>query len=78
MKLINKAQTLLNDLLDTVLRRQWHVRCYWCRWEAHNLNHERFALARGKAHAKNVHQYPYPRIDVCTPDRVYTTWHTRA
>lgn len=79
MKLTNKAQTLLNDLLDTVLRRQWHVRCPHCHWEARNLEHERFAKARGQNHSNNAHHTALI-IAMFTdkPVVIYQTWCTRA
>ena len=55
MKPSNKLQTLLTDLLDKIQRRQWHVDCRLCLWTVRNLEHERFAIARGKAHALNAH-----------------------
>lgn len=63
MKLPNKLQTLLTDLLDTKLRRQWHVTCRECSWEVHNLDHERFAVARGKAHSANAHPGIHQSLD---------------
>lgn len=71
MKLSNKLQTLLNDLRDKIQRRQWHVRCAGCRWEVRNLDHERFALARARAHNTNAHGTPFmtSRMKI---------WHSRA
>jgi len=75
VKLPNKLQTLLTDLMDKALHLRWHVRCEWCRWEARNLEHKRFADARGKLHHANAHGFvgPYQPI----PMRC-NVWHTRA
>lgn len=75
MKHFNKLQTLLTDLLDNVLRRQWHVRCKWCRWTVRNLEHARFAYARGKLHHANAHGFVGPYNPVPAN---YNVWHTRA
>ena len=79
MKPSNKLQTLLTDLRDKIQRRQWHVDCRLCVWTVRNLEHERFALARGKAHTINAHGWPGPvavlRDEFVT---IYEVWHTRA
>lgn len=73
MKLSNKLQTLLTDLRDKLQHRQWHVRCLYCRWEVHNLDHERFARARGKNHHANHHDFD---LYVVAPN--FIVWSSRA
>lgn len=51
----NNLQTLLSDLTDKALRRRYEVSCHLCSWAANGLEHERFAVARGKAHVANAH-----------------------
>lgn len=52
---MNNLQTLLIDLTDKALRRRYEVSCHLCPWHVMDLNHERFAVARGKAHVVNAH-----------------------
>lgn len=77
MKLFNKLQTLLTDLLDKVLVRDWHVRCIVCsRWEVRNLKHRRYAQRRVDNHIWNEHGVDSARIH---PIRVlYRIWSTSA
>lgn len=58
MSTLHKLQTLLTDLRDKIQRRQWHVHCCECHWQVHNLDHERFAIARGKMHSNTAHTIP--------------------
>ena len=55
MKLPNKLQTLLTDLTDKALRRQYHASCEVCHWQVYNLNHLRFAERRAEMHFRNAH-----------------------
>lgn len=71
MSTLHKLKTLLTDLRDKALRRQWHVRCLHCTWEVHNLEHARFAKARGKMHNTNEHQTPHLSSRIAV-------WHSRA
>lgn len=75
MKTLHKIKTLLTDLRDKAQRRQWHVECLWCRWEVHNLEHKRFADARGKMHHTNAHGFVGPYRPI--PERC-KVWSTRA
>ncbi|NAZ17894.1 hypothetical protein GT020_17775 [Glutamicibacter soli] len=52
---MNNLQTLLIDLTDKALRRRYEVSCQLCAWAANGLEHDRFAVARGKAHVVNAH-----------------------
>lgn len=80
MKQINKLQTLLNDMIDTITRRVWHVECDQCPFTARNLDHERYAIARGKNHIAKIHSTRImPGVMVRTfPPAKLKVWSTRA
>ena len=79
MKQINKLQTLLNDMIDTITRRVWHVECDQCPFTARNLDHERYAIARGKNHVAKIHSTVLaPKQWVLKfPPAKFKVWSTR-
>lgn len=79
MKSSNKLQTLLTDLRDKIQHRQYHVKCLHCRWEVRNLDHRRFALARGRMHVNNHHQ-TQQLVNALSGDMsaMAEVWHSRA